>query len=221
MLCHDLISRFWDGLYPPLEDGDAELRAAPLDWVGTALEEPLKHTPLVRAGYDWFKFKESKLVGYEEHAQTDLEKKARAKMIAAGKLAPEAFDKAFVETPKAFYLQSEKDLDACLKCPAEPGRTVPGEIRSGCSVLWAAEGWAWRRSATTCMRCWKRSERQSRIPWKKHKRQQRSASRGPSAAAVVGGVSVAPAIVIPLASSEPARAPGNHCRDRQRGRSTS
>ncbi len=41
LLCHDLIAQFWDGLYPPVEDGDAELRAAPLDWLGTALEESL------------------------------------------------------------------------------------------------------------------------------------------------------------------------------------
>jgi type VI secretion system protein ImpA len=35
-------------------------------------------------------------------------------MITDGKMAPEVFDKAFNETPKAFYLQAEKDLDACL-----------------------------------------------------------------------------------------------------------
>jgi type VI secretion system protein ImpA len=114
MLCHGLIDKFWDTLYPPLEDGDAELRAAPLDWLGSALEIPLKNTPLVRAGYDWLKLKESRVVGYEDQAKADKEKKARAKLLAEGKLAPEAFDKAFVETPKAFYLQAEKDLDSCL-----------------------------------------------------------------------------------------------------------
>ena len=114
VLCHGLIDRFWDTLYPPLEDGDSELRAAPLDWLGSALEIPLKNTPLVRAGYDWLKLKESRVVGYEDQAKTDKDKKARAKMLAEGKLAPEAFDKAFVETPKAFYLQAEKDLDSCL-----------------------------------------------------------------------------------------------------------
>jgi type VI secretion system protein ImpA len=114
LLCHGLVARFWDSLYPPIEDGERELRAAPLDWLVTSLDIPLKSAPLVRAGYDWFKFKECRLVGYEEQAQTDSEKKHRAKMLAEGKLAPEAFDKAFADTPKAFYLQSEKDLDACL-----------------------------------------------------------------------------------------------------------
>ncbi len=115
LLCHGLVARFWDNLYPPIEDGEPELRAAPLDWLGASLEVPLKSVPLVRAGYDWFKFKECRLVGYEEQAQTDSEKKRRAKMLAEGKLAPEEFDKAFSDTPKVFYLQSEKDLDGCLE----------------------------------------------------------------------------------------------------------
>jgi type VI secretion system protein ImpA len=115
VLCHGLIDKFWDTLYPPLEDGDSELRVAPLDWLGSALEIPLKNAPLVRAGYDWLKLKESRVVGYEDQVKTDKDKKARAKMLADGKLAPEAFDKAFVETPKAFYFQAEKDLDSCLE----------------------------------------------------------------------------------------------------------
>jgi len=114
-LCQGLLAQFWDTLYPEVEDGDLELRAAPLDWLGTSLEIPVKSRSLVRDGYDWFKFKESKLVGYEENAQTDKDKKKRAKMLAEGKLAPEVFDKAFVETPKAFYFQSEKELDGCLE----------------------------------------------------------------------------------------------------------
>jgi type VI secretion system protein ImpA len=97
VVCHGLISNFWDTLYPPIEDGDLELRAGPLDWLGTSLEVPLKSVPLVSAGDDWFKYKDSRLVGYEEQAQNDKDKKARAKKIAEGKLAPEAFDKAFAE----------------------------------------------------------------------------------------------------------------------------
>src|SRR5579863_208609 len=133
VLCHGLVDKFWDTLYPPLEDGDPELRAAPLDWLGSALEIPLKNTPLVSAGYDWLKLKESRVVGYEDQAKSDKDKKARAKLLAEGKLAPEAFDKAFVETPKGFYLQAEKDLDSCLvalksldeMCTAKFGDAAP------------------------------------------------------------------------------------------------
>jgi len=114
-LCTDLIRNFWDTIYPPVEDGDLELRAGPLEFIGSALEVSLKTRPITKAGYDWFKYKESRAVGYEEQCKNDKERKTRqAKIDEEKKLAPEAFDKAFVETPKAFYLQSEKDIDACL-----------------------------------------------------------------------------------------------------------
>jgi len=114
-LCTGLIRDFWDTLYPPIEDGDLELRAGPLDFLATGLEMPLKSRPLTKAGYDWLRYKESRGVGYEDQIKTDKERKARQQKIdEEKKLAPEVFDKAFVETPKAFYAQSEKDLDACL-----------------------------------------------------------------------------------------------------------
>jgi type VI secretion system protein ImpA len=138
--CHALISTFWESLYPPIEDGDLDLRVGPLDWLNKNLEIPIKSVPIVRAGYDLLKYKDSKLVGYEEQASNDKDKKARAKKIAEGKLAPEAFDKSFAETPKAFYLQTEKDLDAVLVaaqqlddlCTAKFGPSAPsfGQLKA-------------------------------------------------------------------------------------------
>ncbi len=113
-LCSGLIDNFWDTLYPPVEDGDLELRAGPLEFLGTQLEVPLKSRPLAKAGYDWFKYQESRLVGYEDQIKSEKERKARNQKITDGKLAPEVFDSAFAETPKAFYARSEIDLDACL-----------------------------------------------------------------------------------------------------------
>ena len=34
-LLQALLENFWDTLYPEIEDGEAEMRAAPLDWVGS------------------------------------------------------------------------------------------------------------------------------------------------------------------------------------------
>ncbi|HTW57158.1 MAG TPA: type VI secretion system protein TssA [Terriglobales bacterium] len=114
--CTGLLTNFWDTLYPPVEDGDLELRAGPLEFLGTQLDVALKSRPLAKAGYDWFKYKESRAVGYEDQVKNDKERKARQRKIdEEKKLAPEVFDKAFAETPKAFYWQGEKDLDACLQ----------------------------------------------------------------------------------------------------------
>ncbi len=115
-LIDQLINTFWDNLYPEIEDGDRELRAAPLSWVGTKLDMRLRAVPLNKAGHDHILFKESRAVGFEKDIGDDQKKKAnREKMLKEGKLAPEDFDKSFEETPKAFYKDNEKELDSCLK----------------------------------------------------------------------------------------------------------
>ncbi len=114
-LCHGLLTGFWDTIYPLIEDGDRELRAKPLSWVGSMLDFPLRSLPLAGPGYSWFVYKDSRLVGYEDQAKTDKERDTRSTAIQAGKIPPELFDKAFAETPKAFYSSAERDLDACLQ----------------------------------------------------------------------------------------------------------
>ena len=65
---------------------------------------------------------------------------ARAAAIKQGKIALEALDKCFEETPKAFYAKAEKDIDGCLEslaplkesCNAKFGDVAPslGKLES-------------------------------------------------------------------------------------------
>ena len=115
-LCCGLVEKFWDTLYPEIEEGDAESRGAPLGFVGLKLDIPLKLIPVVeKAKYGVLDYQQSREVGYEDQVKGDEAKKKRAALIKEGKLAPELFDKAFEETPKKFYAQAEKDLDGSLE----------------------------------------------------------------------------------------------------------
>jgi type VI secretion system protein ImpA len=114
-LCHSLLTQFWDTVYPVIEDGDSELRRGPLEWLSKKLDFPLRSTPIAAGGHSLIVYKESRVVGFEDQVKTDKERTARAKQIAAGKIAPEVFDKSFADTPKAFYLQSEKELDGSIE----------------------------------------------------------------------------------------------------------
>jgi len=114
-LTYQLITQYWDTIHPIIEDGDRELRAAPLDWLGLTLDLPIRSVPLVTAGYSEIIYRESQKVGFEDQAKTDKDRKTRSDLLKAGKIAPEVFDKAFIETPKAYYLGAEGDLDACLE----------------------------------------------------------------------------------------------------------
>jgi type VI secretion system protein ImpA len=133
-LCHGLVDKFWDTLYPELEDGDAEQRAAPLDWLGSRLIVAVKSVPLCHDGYNFLQYKDSRVVGFEDQAQSKEQKAAREKALKEGKLAPEIFDKSFVETPKAFYADQEKQFDAAVAavaaldetCQQKFGAAAPG-----------------------------------------------------------------------------------------------
>jgi type VI secretion system protein ImpA len=140
VLCRSLIDTFWDTLYPPVEEDDLELRAAPLERIGSTLADVVKMLPLNAAGHNSYQLKESRTVGFEDQAKTPDQKKTRDKMLKEGKIAPEAFDKSFAETPKSFYWQSEKDVDSCLEsltaldegCREKFGSAAPafGKLRS-------------------------------------------------------------------------------------------
>ncbi len=116
--------KFWDGLYPELEDGDAELRAGPLEWLGTKLDTAVKSVPLNPAGHNFLQFTDCRTVPYEEAAKKDRGKSdTRKKMLDAGKLPPEEFDKSVDEAPKAFYKQIIGDIDGSLALIKTLGQT--------------------------------------------------------------------------------------------------
>ena len=113
-LAKAMLDKFWDDLYPELEEGDAELRAMPLQWVGDRLEIPVKQLGITKKGLNWYQYKESRQLGDEKSANTPEKKKERDAAIKAGKTTLEVFDKDFDETPKKFYV----DLLAVLRCHA-------------------------------------------------------------------------------------------------------
>jgi len=115
-LLHGLLEKFWDGLYPEIEDGDVELRAAPLNWVGRYLDAGVRMVSLNKAGHDLLRYREARAVGYEAGVKDDEKKlAARNAALEEGKLSAEEFDKAFDATPKPFYKQLVADLDGCIK----------------------------------------------------------------------------------------------------------
>ena len=114
-LCQALLDRFWDTLYPQVEEGELDDRLAPVEWISSKLLIPVKSVPLCRAGYNFFEYKNSRGVEYEDLAKSKDQKAAREKALKDGKLAPELFDKSFTESPKAFYAELERQCDAALE----------------------------------------------------------------------------------------------------------
>jgi type VI secretion system protein ImpA len=112
-LLRELMEKFWDGLYPIMEEGDLELRAAPLEWVGTRFDFAVKSQPVNKSGHSYWQYKESLTIPAEKDTEKDKEKAAtRKKALEDGKIPPELFEKSFEATPKTWYRQQIADLNA-------------------------------------------------------------------------------------------------------------
>jgi type VI secretion system protein ImpA len=122
VLIQKLLETFWEGIHPEIEDGDLEIRRAPLEWLGTDSDRDwpvrpttaLKFVPLTSGGLTFAQFMETREVGTEDAADTWDKQNARKAKIDEGKTAPEVFDKDFDATPKAFYVELEQTFDGTL-----------------------------------------------------------------------------------------------------------
>ncbi len=115
VLLRGLVENFWDNLYPVAEDGDLELRVAPLDWIGSRFGNTVKFVPVAKNGYNWFDYKQSRAVGYDANAETDAKREAYQTAISEGKVSGEMWDEAFKATPKAFYKSALQLIEATIE----------------------------------------------------------------------------------------------------------
>jgi type VI secretion system protein ImpA len=115
-LLHELQVQFWDTVYPEVEDGDAGMRAAPVEWSLNRIATILREAPITRDGLNFYQYKESRSIGYEAEAESNDAKKAkRDEAIADGKPTAEEFDKSFGSTPKAWYVQMEASFQSSME----------------------------------------------------------------------------------------------------------
>lgn len=129
-LIRGLLDQYWEHLYPELEDGDAEFRASPLEWLGSRLDIAVRSVPLNASGHSLVQYNEGRVLGYEDKTPADA-KKARQAEIDAGKIAPEDFDREFAATSKEWYRTLVGDLQTTLTELAaldELGREKFGEF---------------------------------------------------------------------------------------------
>jgi len=111
-----LLDQHWDHLYPEIEDGDAEMRAAPLEWLGIKLDLPVKRVPLLRSGQNWLQHQEARTVPTEADASGDFTKaETRQALVAEGKATPEDIERGFQSTPKAWLKALVAEIDGTLE----------------------------------------------------------------------------------------------------------
>jgi type VI secretion system protein ImpA len=155
VLLHELLQKYWDDVYPPIEDGDVELRAAPLEWLGLKTDVAVRMAPINQAGHSSIDYQGAKSVPTREQAELDAELAAvRQQAVDAGRVTSEDFEAGFEATPYEWYRALVDDLDGSLSALAElngycdqqfgqvspsfsPLRTVLEEVRRTAAQLLA------------------------------------------------------------------------------------
>ena len=119
-LLHGLLSKFWDTVYPQIEeDNDLELRVTPLSWLSQILVgdygkfDAVRNSPLTRDGYGLIQYKEGHRTWYGPFGIRGP-KDNRDMAITEGFLMPEVFNQSVAGTPEAFYVELEANLNASL-----------------------------------------------------------------------------------------------------------
>jgi type VI secretion system protein ImpA len=141
-LMQDLQEQFWDTLYPEIEDGDAGMRAGPIERAANRVAEYLIDAPVTRDGLKYYQYKDSRTIPLEADVEYDEAKTAkRQEAITDGKPTPEDFDKAVSLTPKSFYVGLDEAVRSALEtletlqifCEEKYGNDGPafGLLRTG------------------------------------------------------------------------------------------
>jgi type VI secretion system protein ImpA len=103
-----LFERFWEPLYPEIDEGDLDYRVGPLEFLNDKLWLPVRQIPLTdpsaSRGFSFMQWQESKRVGSEKETMNDEKRRtARQEMMAEGKVSPEEFESGIRASSRAFY----------------------------------------------------------------------------------------------------------------------
>jgi type VI secretion system protein ImpA len=125
-----LIENFWETAYPKMEDGDIEYRLAPFEFLNERLSTCIRQAAVTSSGYSWFRWQESRDVGYEADTKNkfgdgdETKKQRRDELVAEGKITAEQFDAAVVQTPRQMRSALTAQLASCQEAFAALDKRV-------------------------------------------------------------------------------------------------
>jgi len=102
-LIESLANRFWDTLYPLIEDGDVEPRMAPIAWLNDTLARQIKALPLTKP-----ETREPQIFTWQDWERASASERGRKP--AADDLTASQFMACVMLTPVSFYSTLEAEL---------------------------------------------------------------------------------------------------------------
>jgi type VI secretion system protein ImpA len=120
LVVRGLLDTFWDGCFPAWDEDDPELRAGPLEWIGTKLDLPARLTVIAPGNVSFLDYQVSRTVPSEADAESSPDKlELRNTALAENKPAPEGIDRAIADANKSFYKVVVADVSAAAQALVE------------------------------------------------------------------------------------------------------
>ncbi len=108
-----LSEKYWDNLYPPIEDGDLDYRLSPLVWLNEKLSTQLGHVPITAPttnDAELYTFNEREFAWWLDNRSSEEKEAAKAE----GKPTRSQFLTSATLTPRAFYVHLAADLQSVI-----------------------------------------------------------------------------------------------------------
>jgi type VI secretion system protein ImpA len=119
-LVRALLEQYWEHVHPEIDEGDLEMRAAPIEWIGGRLDQGIRLAPLNADRHSLVDYRAARSVPTREEAEQDSDRQEqRDRAIAEGRITPEDFETAFLATPKEWYRALVSDIDGALAATDE------------------------------------------------------------------------------------------------------
>jgi len=116
-----LHERFWDNVYPEVEEGDLEGRANSVSWLDRQAAFALKEVPLTKGpgmAFTYLQMEQAKQLEIPPNADADTINRInaeRAKASENGRITPEDFAKGRAASKRAFYEEISGQLAECIR----------------------------------------------------------------------------------------------------------
>ncbi len=130
-LLNGLQERFWDTLFPEIDEGDMEGRANALEWMDGQASFAIKEAKITGgAGYSFFDYEDSKKFDIPENIDTlDSTDQQKYRELSAqaekeNRATADKWRKAKAASRRAFYEQLSFDLDECFAEHKELNRVI-------------------------------------------------------------------------------------------------
>lgn len=130
-LIEGLCDRFWDTLYPLLEEEDLDGRMAPISWINEKVSLELKHLPMTQPNT-----KDPEVLTWQHWEKASMLERAGQRGAEDGVVNTSQFMSAVLLTPAKFYRQLSTDMADLLAAAESLERLLDKKCGQPMAALW-------------------------------------------------------------------------------------